>query len=236
LEFVSFKLNQDLQTTGSGINFKFGILFRPVEWVRVGGAVHSPTYFYNMHDEFSSTLQADFISNNTNITYQYQSPLGAFDYNLTTPFKAMANVGFVILNSGLLSFEYEFLDYSEAKLRSSQHKFFEVNENIQAIYTAASNFRAGAEWKYMQFAFRGGIGYYGSPFKSNVNTLGADQVRLVYSGGIGYREEDYFIDLGYSFSQQEEFYRPYTLRNQFVEGARFERIMHNILLTFGLRF
>ena len=234
LDFNSFKLNQDLETTGSGINFKFGILFRPVEWVRLGGAVHSPTYFYNMHDEYSSTISASFDNNTLN--YEYASPLGVFDYNLTTPFKAMANVGFIIMNSGLISLEYEFLDYSEAKLRSSTDKFFNQNENIQSIYTSASNFRVGAEYKYLQFTFRGGAGYYGSPFKSSGNTLGADQVRMVYSGGIGYREEEYFIDLGYSLTSQDEFYRPYTLKNQFVQGAKFDKITHNILLTLGLRF
>lgn len=233
LDFNSFKLNQDIETSGSGINFKFGVLFKPTEWVRIGGAVHSPTYFYNMHDEYSSSIQTDFANN---INYEYSSPIGVFEYNLTTPFKAMGNLGFLVLNSGLISFEYEFIDYSEAKLRSSTDKFFDQNELIRAKYQAASNFRVGAEWKYMQFALRGGFGYYGSPFKSKINPSDVDQARMVYSGGIGYREENYFIDLGYAFSQQDEFYRPYTLNSQIVEGAKLDRSMHNILLTLGLRF
>jgi hypothetical protein len=40
--FTSFQYNQDLKTTGSGINLKFGAIFRPADAIRIGVAIHSP--------------------------------------------------------------------------------------------------------------------------------------------------------------------------------------------------
>ena len=42
--FKSFTLNEKLHTSGSGFNFKLGMIFRPVDWMRIGTAVHTPTY------------------------------------------------------------------------------------------------------------------------------------------------------------------------------------------------
>ena len=46
--FQSMTLNQYLNTTGNGVNFKFGAIYKPIESVRVGLAVHSPTWL-SMH-------------------------------------------------------------------------------------------------------------------------------------------------------------------------------------------
>ena len=58
----------------------------------------------------------------------------------------------------------------------------------------------------------------------------------MYTGGLGIREENYFVDLGYSLTQSNEFYRPYSLINEDVQGA-FSKIQdHRFLLTLGFRF
>ena len=41
--FTSFTFNQHLKTSGAGFNFKLGTIFRPVDWVRFGIAIHTPT-------------------------------------------------------------------------------------------------------------------------------------------------------------------------------------------------
>ena len=36
--FDNFQYKNNLKTTGAGVNFKFGLIFRPVDWIRIGGA------------------------------------------------------------------------------------------------------------------------------------------------------------------------------------------------------
>ena len=47
------RLNESLQTKGVGINAKLGIIFKPVENVRLGLAFHTPTS-YQLTDDYTS--------------------------------------------------------------------------------------------------------------------------------------------------------------------------------------
>ncbi|MEC8853211.1 MAG: hypothetical protein VYD33_02075, partial [Bacteroidota bacterium] len=49
----SFDHDEELSTTGKGFNLKVGVITRLNDWIRVGGTLHSPT-FYDMEDEYST--------------------------------------------------------------------------------------------------------------------------------------------------------------------------------------
>ncbi len=232
-DFKSFRLNNDLKTTGTGINFKLGMIYRAADFLRIGLAVHTPT-FYSMHDEYSASMNSQF-DDGSNISYN--SPNGSFDYNLTTPMKAIAGIAFVIGKMGLISADYEFVDYSEAKLNSDSYKFFIENEAIQSKYTAAGNLKIGTEWRYDTYSFRAGYAMYATPFATGQGVSGADQARNAFSAGIGIRDQDYFLDLAYVFTTGKYFYLPYSLDPpRQVPGATTEMQTNNITLTFGVKF
>lgn len=229
--FRSFDYNQDLLTKGSGVNFKLGMIFRATDWFRFGMAVHTPT-FYNLTDEYTNTMNSDL---DNGITYSYSSPNGIFEYDLITPFKAIGSVAFIIGERGLISADYEWLDYSEASLRSSSYKFIDENSVIRNTYAAANNIRVGTEWRFLNYAFRGGYSYYGDPFKDGMNP-GVEAIRSNYTLGLGIRDKGYFIDFAYIFSQGQEFYVPYLLTNKVVEGTENDISSHNVVITVGFRY
>ncbi len=233
LDFKSFKLNQDLTTEGAGVNFKFGLIWKPIYWFRIGAAVHTPTYYYTMNDNYSSFMRANFANGST---YTYSSPIGEFEYKLTTPFKAIGSIAFVLAEHGLITGEYEMIDYSDARLNSVSYKFFDENQAIKDKFSIAHNFKIGTEWRYLNYTIRGGFAQYGSPFKTKLNDVQYDMNRQVISGGLGFRTEDYFVDLGYAHTQSGSFFRPYSLANELVEGAFFDSRSNNFVLTFGARF
>ncbi len=55
----SFTLNQQLKTTGFGVNLKLGLVYKINDWMRIGLAAHSPTQF-SMHDNYSSSITTYF--------------------------------------------------------------------------------------------------------------------------------------------------------------------------------
>lgn len=230
--FKSFRLNNNLKTTGTGINFKLGLIYRANDFVRLGVAVHTPT-FYELKDEYSGTMSSEFDNGST---YTYDSPSGTFDYELTTPMKAVAGIGFIIGKMGLISADYEFVDYSEAELSSGSYAFFDENTAIRSKYTAAGNLRIGTEWRYDVYSFRAGYAMYATPFASGQGVSGADQERNSFSAGIGIRDQDYFIDLSYVLTTGKYFYLPYGLSSEQVQGATTEMRTNNITLTFGVKF
>lgn len=224
--FKGYTFDQDLVTTGRGYNFKFGIIYKPAEWVRIGGAVHSPTFF-NMTDRFSSRMEAVF---DDNTSYDANSPEGSYDYTLTTPMRAIGSLGFVIKGKAIISTDYEFIDYSSGRLRAPGEEFFSQNQAVAGKYRATGNLRVGAEYRFKLFNLRGGYASYGNPFNSGVNT----SKRESYTGGIGFRQENYFLDFAYVYSKSSEDF--YVYDPSYIEAARRTLSASNFMMTVGFRF
>jgi len=230
----SYSLHQDIITRGTGFNFKFGIIARPVDWVRIGASFHTPTIYPYMRDEYRNTM----VSSLDNIpTSPATSPDGIYNYGLITPLKAVGSVAFIIAKTGLISADYEFINYSGARFDAPGASFSEVNNTIRSKYTPSGNFRIGGEYRYDVLNFRAGYGFYGSPINSIQRKPGGDYSKNYYSGGLGIRHQNYFIEMAYSYTQSNEYFQQYTLENNApVEGSSNKVISHNFVMTLGAKF
>ena len=242
--FKSFSLNENLTTTGKGINFKFGMIYKPVDWIRIGGAFHSPSYF-SMHDDYNSSLTAYFTNKNSvgapsTIT---SNPLdangnslgaGTFDYSLTTPMRAIGSLGFVINKMGMVNIDYEYVDYASTRLHSTSYDFLNENQAISNKYTSTGNLRVGTEWRVLKpMSVRAGIAYYGSPYKQSV---GNDGSSMSYTAGIGFRENNFFIDFAYVFTQTKENYYFYDPSIASVDPSMNTLKSSRVMMTIGFKF
>lgn len=225
-DFKKMKYNNYLETQGSGFNFKFGIIYKIAEWVRIGASFHTPT-FYSMKDTWNSDMVTYFDNGDK---YSAKSPDGSFDYQLNTPFRANGGVSFIIKKIALISGEYEFVDYRNARLRSSTYRFSEENKALDGLYTYQSNVRAGFELKYNMVSFRGGYNFSSNPYASK--EIG-DGTRHTFSGGLGLRINKYFFDIAYSYSMWKEKYYLYDVALYPVNNSY---SAHNVLFTFGVKF
>ena len=140
---------------------KFGVIVRATDWVRVGGAIHSPTWYNNMRDYWYSSLSAEYDNNDY---FQRTSPEGNYDYEIETPWRAMGNIAFIIGKVALISADYEYIDYSKAELKGYDYGFYNENTAIKNKYEKSQNIRVGGEYKLGQLALRAGYSFYGSPF------------------------------------------------------------------------
>lgn len=225
--FNEFTYKQHLNTRGTGFNFKFGSIFKPVDWVRVGLAIHTPT-FYDLTDNYNSSINSIF----TNANYEYKSPNGEFNYQLATPFKAIGSLGFIIQKSAIVGIDYEFIDYSIARLGSSDYNFKDENNNIEKSYTPTGNVRAGIEYKFGPFSFRGGFGFYGSPYKSN--QINKNAFTTSYSGGFGIRDNNVFFDFAYVYMTSKE--NHYLYDPSFVNTANSTVLNPTKLILYSSQF
>ncbi len=221
--FKNMTYNSYLETHGSGFNFKIGVIYRIADWVRIGAAIHTPTY-YSMKDRWNSDMESELNA----VKYSAKSPEGSFDYQLTTPFKANGSLAFVVGKWALITGEYEFVDYRNARLKSSTERFNQENRAIGNIYTFQSNVRAGAEIKIKQFSLRGGYTFSSSPYASNLN----DGKRQAINGGLGIKFDKYFLDVAYSYIFSKEKYFFYSSNPTPVNNSL---VAHNVLLTLGVK-
>jgi hypothetical protein len=221
--FDYVKKSDNLVTKGNGFNLKFGFILKPVEFIRIGGAFHTPTT-YNLTDEWSAKMDSYFENG---AHYEDASRTGVFDYRVSTPMRAMGSLAVLIGKYGFLSADYEFVDYSTAKLRSDDYEFFDENETIKTELGAASNWRFGAEIKYNVLAFRIGSSFYGSPYADK----GTNGARMGYSAGFGLREKNYFLDFSYNHLLSKD--NLYLYSDTFSSNTT---KTNQFLLTLGFRF
>jgi len=59
--YVNMQFNENLTTTGSGINLKLGLIYRLSQMIRLGAAIHTPTNYGSLVDNFETSMQHNFI-------------------------------------------------------------------------------------------------------------------------------------------------------------------------------
>ncbi len=205
--FNSMTFTNRFKTTGSGYNFKLGAIVRLTDVVRLGGAFHSPT-FYELKDRYNATMRSDLELDYD--TKSARSPEGRFDYELNTPLRAIGSLGLVFGQAGLISVDYEYTDYTKARLRSSEYLFSDENRAIRESFTAQHTIRIGGEVQLSPVILRAGYGYYGNPYRSEIN----EAQRSIISVGFGLREQEYFIDFAYTYTFYSEDYHLYLLDSE----------------------
>lgn len=223
--FNSLQIKQNLTTKGSGFNFKIGAIIRPIDPVRIGVSFHSPT-FYDLTDRYSTDLSSDLSFLDTTV----YSPEGRFDYELTTPLRLNGSLGFVLGKIGLISFDYEMVDYSTMRLRSGDYMFSDENSVIREVYDIQHNLKAGGEIRLSPIVLRAGYALYGSPYKKGINDGSISKI----SGGFGLREEAYFLDFAYVYSMSNEDY--YLYSSEYTPAVKTEHLGHTFLMTLGFKF
>jgi hypothetical protein len=239
--FDKMQYDQNLTTSGSnalasGINVKLGAIIRPVKFLRIGVAVHSPTTFW-LNDRYDTKLVYDYTTKSgKSYSVEAKSPDGDVDYSLKTPLRLLGSLAFMFGKSGFLSADVEWADYSTSNFKFDKEYINdqnEVNKTITERYKSAINARFGGEYVYDIFRFRAGLGLNTSPRTDK------DFVNTTYSAGLGLRGQTFFMDLGWQHRTQKENYIPYKL----VESqANLEQQVTNayafndFLLTFGFRF
>ncbi len=226
-DFNSLQYITNLKAEGEGFNMKVGAIFRVNHMIRLGAAFHSPTFF-TIREQYNATMRS-----NLNFDYdtpESSSPEGRFEYELNTPVKAIGSLGLVFGNSGLISFDYEYTDYTNARLRSSDYAFRQENNTIREAFSHQHTIRMGGEINLTPLVIRGGYAYYSSPYKDGAN----DGSRTMLSGGIGFRGQAFFLDLGYTYGFYKEDY--YLYDQEGLPAAQRDFTNSNFRATFGWRF
>lgn len=237
-----YTLTEELRSNAIGANLKVGIIYKPINAIRIATAVHLPT-FYSVDEEYAYSVD---LPNGFADYQNYYTPQYEFSYNFTTPFKFVQSVGFIFGNKGLLSADYEFTDYSSMKFKAKgtnlgirdDLSFF--NQQIDDTFRGSHNLRIGAEIKPTEvLSLRGGWGILTSPYQSNF--LNSDDTHFTYSLGMGFRMNNMFVDLGYMLRQEKSTYSLYYSAADYMsdedqEPANLKYNNHQVALTLGWRF
>ena len=250
---------------GSGFDFKFGAIFRPIEDspLRIGLAVHTPIYYkltYTTGALLTSDLYLPDDAGNerlTRTTVDTYSALGGRDmdrdFKLQTPWVFNASLGYTVGNNLALGAEYEYEDYSSMKFKypEGDEMAWETGE-ADLCMKGVSTLRLGAEYKPIPaFSLRAGYNYSTAAYKKDAikalpsNSINTDtdfansKSMNTFTLGIGYRFSSFYADLAYKFdTYKSDFYPFYNDINGLVTPPTTEvtNTRSKVLFTLGMRF
>lgn len=240
--FNSMSYQENLKTTGIGINFKLGAIYRINRKYRVGLAVHTPTRMA-LSDEYSADMQTSISYDSTGAVLRDESATAdLIDYELGSPWRVVASGAAVIKNLGFISADVEWVNYGASKYSFDTDIYpgyegyaEEVNGLIKDKYAHALNVRLGAEYAYKTYRVRAGYAYYGNPFDSTIETVGG--VRQNISLGLGVRPKSVYMDVAFVRALQKELYVPYsTNASQNIQEVTNDVGLNTIVATVGMKF
>ena len=227
-DIESFNYNQELHVSGVGLKWKIGAIIKPSPFFRIGWAHHSKTYL-DFEETYKSNMNTNF---NNNESFTANSPINYFEYELTTPSKSIGSIAFVIAKKGLITVDYETINYGSSSLYSHIYSFNQENNNISNYYTRTNNTKIGLEWKMKNISFRSGYASFGSPFRDNLN----DGSKQYFSGGIGFQKGAYFIDIAIINCLKKEDYILYNDPNESMQIANTEQKQQTLIISCSYKF
>lgn len=262
ISYHDMKLLNRIETKGTGVNFNAGIIVKPIDQLRIGVAVHSPTIFTSSEDHYGvndylRTSMAAYTDKD-----RYEAPASHDNYyEILSPWKYNFSAAGVLGHKGLISVDYQIADYNTMKIREDGGRdwgYRVENNNIKDKFQASHSLRVGAEVNVVDGLFlRCGYAFVTSPFadKDNVtmqlpsNTtytspeFFVDRWTNYYSAGLGYHKGFWYVDLSYQLKQQDfDFYAyDYTIADAPADNIKLNKaeltsLIHNVSISAGVKF
>ena len=253
-----FTLAQQMRTNGSGIGAKFGLVIRPVKALRIGFAVHTPT-FYSLNYSYQAAIEsicdspggnpAGYTLTNGRLYSSARSPEltdnGSYSWEFTTPTRLLAGISYTIGKYAIISADYEYDTYRDTRITDAPVNYEFINSDLKNGFRNQHIVRCGIEAKPTPaVALRVGGGY----LWRNTNAADVIFTEPVMTGGwycsagMGFRLNRVMsIDVAYQFRHNDySLYDTYYSENNGgvnqspVYGLDIDN--HNIALTFGFKF
>ncbi|MDR0422921.1 MAG: outer membrane protein transport protein [Proteiniphilum sp.] len=260
-----YELNNWMSASGASVGGKFGLIYRPVNSLRIGLAWHTPTWV-----AITETYKAELLEDMESFVPEYVAyENGGFhtaeflnDYDLTTPGKIVASVATVLGNNFIASLDYEAMDYGKMKLKvptnsSLSRDWYDFdNEVIEKDHKLTSTVRVGTEYRFTpQFSGRLGYAWMQNPYQADFVKLGYASIagsntifRMegdthYFTGGFGYRfNRNVYLDMAVMYKTQKDdlypFPNTYDGADLIIDAAPFSLKNSAVrgLLTLGYRF
>lgn len=241
--FSDYRTRYSYTADGSGVFGKIGFLWRPVDGLRVGAAVQTPTIM-----EINERWIQDVNYTDASFNGSAKTPEGEYSYRLRSPYRLNAGAAFTFAGMALVSADYEMTDYSTMKFMSkdggwSNDTFSSLNDQIRNCMGVSHMVRIGAEFKPLpEIAVRAGYNFTTTPeyvYEGNSKTKLNDRINA-FSVGLGYSSNgSFFADIAARMTMlADEYISPYAdyLSDLASPMILNKRDIYNVTATIGWRF
>ncbi|MCM1292833.1 MAG: hypothetical protein NC230_04550 [Bacteroides sp.] len=256
---VGYGLDSYKHLSGTGFNVKAGVIVKPINELRLGLAVHTPTY-YNLTETSDAVIDYGYgYTTGLMKPGDVGSPIYQDNWKLRTPWRLIASAATVIGASAIISVDYEYRPYQNMTVKYDDgYKNDDVCGDIKSYYKAANIIRIGAEYRVSgNVSLRAGYAYESTPTGAEVQngdmmvyTSGyfdagtmpsytLDNSTQYITCGIGYHYKSFYADAAYVHKSYKSEFHPYTGYNGYTPDpytAEVKNSDNNIVLSVGFKF
>lgn len=238
---TEFSYASRLEQDGTGVCFNLGVIYRPISALRVGFALHSPT-FYSISERYSASI----YNPARNLVVDAN---GEYEYKYRSPSRFIASLAGIFGKGGMISVDFERTNNARSKFSqkdedddfTSVDPFEETNKLIKDKQLEASNtIRIGGELSVLNPVYLRAGYRYTTPGVKQVYYINKPKNYAV-SGGIGFRAANFFADIAYvcNVTKRDHWVLPDASQAYFYETnmpAYLTQKVHSGVLTIGFRF
>ena len=197
---------------GVGVNFKAGVIYRPIDGLRLGLAIHTPTamvidrsYYGQMFVKAFDIPNDQYVESDGSVQYTDELRSTCEYY---TPTRLMLGASYALGQTAILSVDYERTWYNGMRLDMNAGHVAKngYKEAVKANFKGANTLRAGLEVRPLaQLALRAGYAYYGTMMKDK-NAIFDNPIESTTSSasvGMGFNFGRCSLDLTYVYQNTE---------------------------------
>lgn len=248
-----------LHSEGTGVNFKFGLIWKPVQALRIGAAFHTPTY-YDMRDTYFVEADLRAYQDNEMLYSAKKGSNDGYDYSSTytikTPWRFMGSLAGIIGTKGILSMDYEYVANETMRIGDDRNNdYADVTDNVKTYFKPTHIIRVGGEYRVNpSWSLRAGYSYKTTQVEKgvdnydyNISTVGTNPTYQYDNNvhhitcGVGYRYKSFYTDLAYIHQIRESVYNAFSpINDEFGYepniSADVKDANNRFSLTLGMRF
>lgn len=248
-QFGGFIFNEYFSSKAWGLGAKFGVIYKPVSYLRLGFAIQTPQII-TFRDQISADMTTnteDYAGLNSASSDQLNNGFpGLREYTMATPTRVTLSTSYFFASPnkpaqplGFISADLEIVNYAGTRYFSNTYDdastqyYNALNSTIKAVYKNNVNLKLGSELRLnTNWMVRAGTAFYGSPYKDE--SIKASIWTL--SGGLGYRTSRHFIDFTVVNTRTKDAIFPYRLNDKPNTYANFTGNRLQFSIGFGIRF
>ncbi len=261
---AGFGLSSRKYINGTGWNLKAGVIIKPINELRIGFAVHTPTW-YHLDQGYDASVDYAYtpstVDNPATLSGSEYTDDAYFRWHFNAPWKLMAGIAGVIDGRAIISLDYQFDGYNSMRIKTPTYNnaYYEdefesndiLNQDIKDYFKGASTVRLGLEYRVTpQFSVRAGYNYQSSFTKADAKD---GNIEVLTSGtdcsysfdkdiqnicfGLGYRYQMWYIDAAYVYTNRQSTFHAFT-NSSAGTAPTWALKDHNssIVLSTGFRF
>jgi len=237
LKFDKFYLNSNLTSDVTGVNAKFGMMYRFGDVARFGLTIQTPSTF-SVHEDYSdagsSVFDGGYVPTAGGVAYNHLGYNAYNDYSVETPWVFGAGISYSPFDGLLFSGDLEYTDWTQIQWADNA-ALEQGNISLKQTFRSTADYSVGGEFAIPKtdLRVRAGYAFKPSPYAGDPSSYGQ---KLVTAGAGVLLQDNIMIDVAALFGSWKSYQNNYGPSAQNLSRSDESLKSTNVIFTISYRY